>query len=138
MTYPHTVGTLTLFIPGVPSNTNRSGHFGSGKWQTVGERKKFRALTAEIAKEQAELQHWTPSNFTIISAYHCSPVKRRRDPLGLAERLKSIMDGLVDAEIIPDDDELHIQVNLRASIKADTAGIALVLRAMTHEEEGNE
>ena len=119
--------TLTLFIPGIPSNTNRSGHMGSGKWQPVRERAEFRTKTAEIAKAEAEHAGWQAFPYTIIVAHHVSPVRRRRDPLGLAERLKAIMDGLVDAGLIPDDDEDHIEVQLAHSIKSNPAGIRLTL-----------
>ena len=123
---------LLVFVPGIPSNTNKSGHFGSGKWQTVGERAKFRKLTKEIA-EQAIAESdppWVMPSYASITAVHCSPVRRRRDPLGLAERLKSIMDGLVDAHVIPDDDEEHIRVFLNHSIKSDIAGIQIVITAL--------
>jgi len=119
---------LELFIPGIPSNTNRSGHANSGKWQNIRERKHFRELARDIAEKTAMQAVWEPYDFSIISASHISPVDRRRDPLGLAERLKAPMDGLVDAGIIPDDDDKHIQVYLLPSRKGPKAGLYIHIR----------
>lgn len=118
---------LQLFIPGVPRNANASGHWGSGKWQAVKERAKFRSLAAEIARPLAEGRE--PWPLTRITARHVANQRRRRDPLGLAERLKGIVDGLVDANLIPDDDEKHIEIVLAPAIvdKAAHRGIQLTL-----------
>lgn len=118
---------LQLFIPGVPGNANARGQVGSARWKHLRERKHFRTLAAQIAREQAEAQGWITPEMTVITARHVSPVRRRRDPLGLAERLKGIVDGLADSEVIPDDDELHIQINLAPSVRGETAGIELIL-----------
>lgn len=119
--------TLDIYIPGVPQNANAKGHWASGKWKAVSERAKFRRLSAEIAATESDLHGWVPPTFTRITARHLSPVRRRRDPLGLAERLKGIIDGLVDAGVIPDDDETHIEIVLAPSAKAKEAGIHLRL-----------
>ena len=118
---------LEIYIPGVPQNANARGHWASGKWKSVSERAKFRKLAAQIAEEEKDLHGWEPPSFTRITARHLSPVRRRRDPLGLAERLKGIVDGLVDANVIPDDDENHIEIVLAPSVKAKEAGIHLLL-----------
>lgn len=116
---------IELFIPGVPQNANAKGHWGSGKWKAVTERAKFRKLAAAIAETYA--MNREPWAFTTITARHVSPVRRRRDPLGLAERLKGIVDGLVDAHLIEDDDEKHIAIVLAPSIKGVEPGIHLTL-----------
>lgn len=120
---------MILFIPGVPQNSNRPGQW--ARFAKAAENKKFRALAFEIAAGQAALDGWEPSDFTHISIRQVSPVKRRRDPLGLAERMKGIMDGIVDAAVLPDDDEDHIVVQLLPSIRGKEAGIQLVLERAT-------
>jgi len=119
--------SLVIFIPGVPSNANRRGQW--ARHRANAERQKFRRLAAHIG--EIEGADWTPLDFTYITARHVSPVRRRRDPLGLAERLKGIVDGLVDAGLLPDDDELHIEVRLARSIKGEHAGIQLTLEGET-------
>ena len=116
---------LNLFIPGVPQNSNASGQWARMKAAT--NRKHFRQLAAEIAGAEATRTGWSPPDFTMILARQISPVRRRRDPTGLAERLKGILDGLVDAGLIPDDDEDHIAITLNHSRKGPKAGIELTL-----------
>lgn len=125
------MSSIVLFIPGVPTNANASGHWASGKWTAVKERAKFRKLAAEIAGPLAEGRE--PWPFTRITARQIANQRRRRDPLGLAERLKGIVDGLVDANLIPDDDELHIEVVLAPAIvdKKAHRGIQLTLDLAT-------
>lgn len=114
---------LTLFIPGVPSNANHRGQW--ARHRANSERQRFRRRAAQIGETDGA--DWTPLDFTIITARHVSPVRRRRDPLGLAERLKGIVDGLVDAGLLPDDDEDHIEIHLAHSAKGTAAGIELTL-----------
>lgn len=118
---------IEIFIPGVPKNSNARGHANSGKWSAINDRKKFRTLAADVARPLAiDREPWP---FTRITARHVAHQKRRRDPLGLAERLKGIVDGLVDANLIPDDDELHIEIVLAPAIVDRKAhrGIQLIL-----------
>jgi len=115
----------TIFIPGTPKNANASRQW--ARFASAKDRKKFRTLSAEIADQCLIPNGWKPAAFTTIAARQVSPVKRRRDPLGLAERLKGIVDGLVDAGVIPDDDEEHIEVRLMRSVKGATPGIQLTI-----------
>lgn len=112
---------MIIFIPGIPKNSNASSQW--ARYAASRDRKTFRQRTAEIAA-QAD---WQQIPFTIVTARHVSPVKRRRDPTGLAERLKGILDGLVDAGLLPDDDEDHIEVVLARSIRGPQAGIQITL-----------
>jgi hypothetical protein len=52
-------------------------------------------------------------------------VNRVRDLLGLAERLKAPVDGLVDAGILAGDDEARLEVMLVPSIRGSEAGIVI-------------
>jgi hypothetical protein len=116
---------LNLFIPGVPKNSNARSQW--AKYAAAKDRKKFRTDSERIAKDALEGTPWYPHPFTQIVARQISPVMRRRDPTGLAERLKGILDGLVDAGVLDDDDEDHIGITLAHSRKGPTAGIELTL-----------
>ena len=119
---------LNLFIPGVPKNSNARSQW--ARYAANKDRQHFRSLTADIAKPIVEYVPWYPPEFTHIVARHISPVRRRRDPSGLAERLKGILDGLVDANVLVDDDEDHIQLTLARSRKGPVAGIEITLFAI--------
>lgn len=116
---------LNLFIPGTPKNANASGQW--ARFAKNRENQKFRKLAADIAKPIVEGIPWYPPTFTEIVVRQLSPVMRRRDPSGLAERLKGILDGLVDANVLIDDDEDHIRLVLAHSRKNKVAGISLTL-----------
>jgi hypothetical protein len=115
---------LHLFIPGIPKNSNASSQW--AKFAAAKDRKTFRSKAKALATESLP-PDWTPAEHSRITARHIYTVRRRRDPLGLAERLKGIMDGLVDAGVIPDDDENHITVILERSLRGDEAGIQLTI-----------
>ena len=115
--------TLRIFIPGVPRNANARGEAKYNRWDKA----KFRKKAKEIGNEIMAEDYWEPPAFTRITARQVSPVRRRRDPTGLAERLKGILDGLVDAKVLPDDDEDHISLHLAHSIIGKPAGIELFL-----------
>lgn len=119
--------SLTIFIPGVPSNSNRKGQW--ARHAASSERAKFRRRAAQAAEDHPQYDEWTTAEhpFTRVAARQVSPVRRRRDPLGLAERLKGIVDGLVDAGMMPDDDENHIEIHLNRSVKGPVAGIEITL-----------
>lgn len=114
-----------LFIPGIPKNSNAKSQW--ARFASARDRKLYRQRAAEAGRTLVEDHGWIPAGFTTITARHVSPVKRRRDPLGLAERCKGLMDGLVDAGLIPDDDEEHIAIRLARSIRGPIAGIQLTL-----------
>jgi hypothetical protein len=116
---------LSLFIPGVPKNANARNQW--ARYAANRDRQHFRKLTADIAKPIVEGVPWYPPEFTQIVVRHISPVRRRRDPTGLAERLKGILDGLVDANILIDDDEDHVGITLAHSRKGKEAGISLTI-----------
>lgn len=113
---------ITIFIPGVPRNANAGGQQKFNRWDKA----KFRAKAKKLAEEAVLPDGWPPE-FIRITAKQISPVRRRRDPTGLAERLKGILDGLVDGGLLIDDDEDHIEVLLAHSEKGTAAGIMLTL-----------
>lgn len=119
--------SVTLFIPGVPRNANASGDAKFNRWDKAKFRKKSASIAADFLDEHPE---WQPPAFTRITARQVARVRRRRDPTGLAERLKGILDGITDAGMIPDDDEDHIEVVLAHSIIGPEAGIELTFEAL--------
>jgi hypothetical protein len=123
-----------MFIPGTPSNSNKRRQW--ARFATARERKKFRAATAAIAAEYYE-PHGTFTGFVRITAKQISPVNRRRDPGGLAERLKPLLDGLVDSGILIDDDEDHIELRLAHSvtIPKHAPGIMLTLELIDDQDQ---
>lgn len=120
--------SLTLFVPGVPTNTNRGGHAARARWGEIKERADYREAWALAGRTYGK--RWRPADRTRLTARQVQ-IKRyinvRRDPLGLAERLKGPVDGLVDAGLIPDDDERHIEVVLAPAVVGDVAGIEITL-----------
>lgn len=120
---------ITIFIPGTPKNSNASGQW--ARMATAHDRKKFRIMAARMAAI-----HYEPygpfTTFVRVTAQQISPVNRRRDPGGLAERLKPLLDGLVDSGLLLDDSEDHIELVLAHSIvrKGEPAGIQLTLEPL--------
>lgn len=112
--------SLVIFIPGVPRNANARGEQKYNRWDKA----KFRKAAKKIG---SEITDWIAPEKCHITARQISPVRRRRDPTGLAERLKGILDGLVDAGVLIDDDEEHLELTLAHSIIGKIAGIELTL-----------
>ena len=118
---------LTLFIPGTPKNANAKGQW--ARHSANRDRQKFRKLAHDEAARHYE-PHGTFTDFVRITARQVSKVSRRRDPTGLAERLKGILDGIVDSNLLIDDDEDHIELVLAHSVKGPTAGIELTIESL--------
>ena len=118
---------IVIFVPGNPRSSNASGQW--ARMATAHDRRKFRTLTKKIAKEYSWPNGVPP--FVRVTARQISPVNRRRDPGGLAEKLKPLLDGLVDSGLLTDDNEDCIQLVLDRSevVKKATPGIVLTLEA---------
>jgi hypothetical protein len=116
------VRTLTLFVPGVPLNANARG-----EWNMIKDRAHYKQAWWIAGLEVR--RRWKQAEQTQVTARHIVTVRRRRDPTGLAERLKGPLDGLVAAGLLPDDDEDHITIVLARSVKGDVAGIEITLEA---------
>ena len=74
---------------------SKGGRIGKAK-----EAKKYRRLAKEQTEEQ-QVTGWEEATLT-VKFFH--KVKRRRDSLNFMAMLKSAIDGVVDAKLIPDDD----------------------------------
>lgn len=121
---------ITVFIPGTPKNSNASNQW--ARMATARDRKKFRTLTASIAGQLTWPEGVPP--FVRVRARQISTVNRRRDPGGLAERLKPLLDGLVDSGLLEDDNEDRIELVLERSEvrKGHPHGIELTLEPACH------
>lgn len=65
--------------------------------------------------------HWQPATV------------RRRDQLSIAPTLKPLVDGLIDALVLPDDDSEHAELSCRIEPVAKTAALWLVITAIEGE-----
>lgn len=67
--------------------------------------------------------HWQPNTV------------RRRDQLSIAPTLKPLVDGLIDALVLPDDDSEHAELSCRIEPVAKTAALWLVITAIEGEQQ---
>jgi hypothetical protein len=118
-----------LYVPGVPENANaRTGWVGAMR-----NRSRFRELTAKLAREEHEATPYPPKPFTLVTVRQTSNVRRKRDPGGVAEKVKPLLDGLVDAGWLPDDDEDHIELRIGRTVidKSRAPGMLVELEEST-------
>jgi hypothetical protein len=96
-------------------------------------RQHFRQLTAERAKESDEDVPYRPFAFTRVTVRQSAHTRRKRDPGGIAEKVKPLLDGLVDAGWLPDDDEDHIELNIGRTVidKSVEPGMIIELEEIT-------
>lgn len=116
--------TISLFVPGVPMNANDRG-----RWAIINDRAHFREEWGK-AGLVVKRKWGPPAERARIVAAHVYTVNRIRDPLGLAERLKAPVDGLVDAGLLAGDDEDHIEVLLSRSIRSTVAGLVIKIEEL--------
>ncbi len=55
---------------------------------------------------------------------------RKADQAGDAERLKPLLDGIVDAHVVPDDTYLHVEHGSVETVKSTRDGILLIVEAL--------
>lgn len=70
----------------------------AGAWHAITDRRTQFPASAGVLMQRARL--------TVLVGWQ--PLKRRRDRLNLAPTLKAILDGCVDAKVLPDDDDTHL------------------------------
>lgn len=91
-------------IDNIPPNLNETLNMAKRHWGAYYSQKK---KWGKLIKDYCELSNMqpieTPVNITIQNTYPC---KRRRDPDNII--MKFILDGIVEAGIIPDDTFEHI------------------------------
>jgi hypothetical protein len=67
--------------------------------------------------------HWQPAT------------RRRRDQLSIAPTLKPLVDGLIDALVLPDDDSEHAELSCRIEPVAAPAAMWLVVTDLSERNE---
>jgi hypothetical protein len=96
----------TFTLSGIPPNENANRRMGS-RFKLARVRKQWRddATTAALGARRPG-HPWDRADLTVIFRY---TTKRRRDPLGILEACKPLLDGAVDAGLITDDstDVIH-------------------------------
>lgn len=100
---------LEVDVPGIPPGPNRTRRM---HWAAIArERKDFRAwskLAALAALADSGRSDDFPIREAILEATFFVKTRRRRDPDNLIGSLKPLIDGLVDAGVLVDDDRLTI------------------------------
>jgi len=100
--------TVVIVLPLPPSILSPNSVCGSigGRMKRAAVTKKFRRLAMEAA-EREEIRTCPWSKATIQARFYHKQ-KRRRDDVNHLAMLKSAYDGLVDANLILDDDSEHL------------------------------
>lgn len=103
--------SLVIEVP-IPTNEIISANGREHRMKTAGKTKRLREMGAWHSATARHVQFPASAGYLMQQAsltvsVGWQPLKRRRDRLNLAPTLKAILDGCVDAKVIPDDD-LHI------------------------------
>ncbi|MBT0772320.1 hypothetical protein KIH74_25470 [Kineosporia sp. J2-2] len=101
-----TIYTLTIPVidPHALLNANHRMH-----WRRKAERTRFwRELAMYTTRAALQAGTVVPMERARIVAQFRFPTGHRRDVGNLAPTVKAIMDGLVDAGLLPDDDDKHL------------------------------
>lgn len=93
--------TLTFDPPAAWINANHRLHHQAKAKLT----KAWRAAACEAVNDGFNPVHYDRAHITVAYRF---PDNRRRDVQNLQPTSKAIVDGLVDANLIPDDDDAHI------------------------------
>lgn len=70
--------------------------------------KRWRTYAYARARNELVAGRWTPLERAHITITIDWPDQRRRDPANWSPTAKAIVDGLVDAGLLPDDDHRHV------------------------------
>jgi crossover junction endodeoxyribonuclease RusA len=107
--------TLRLVLPGIPPALNeyrRMHHM--AQYQSKQEWQEKACVAAWCSVGTPVSRSWGPpaerARITVTFVY---PDRRRRDPDNAAAGLKGILDGLVEAGIVKDDDFDHVELVVR-------------------------
>lgn len=93
-------------IPGAKTETLNANH--RLHWRVVRRRTAYwRQLTAVVVQASQGRPQPLPDRVRIVATISY-PDRRRRDVGNLAPTVKAIVDGLTDAGVLADDDDLHV------------------------------
>jgi len=112
--------TLTVSIPraGLLNANDRPGHWGVRYNRSL----TLRGLGWAIARGQAYGIRHERCTLTVTITY--PPLARRRDAANLAPTVKALLDGIVDAGLLPDDnDQVIIATTYQASADKGAPGV---------------
>ena len=111
-------------------NANERAHWASKAKRT----RYWRDRAAWIAK-RAGIPHMERAHITVT--VH-KTTNRRYDPANLAPTAKAIVDGLVDAGVLDDDDKTRvIGPDMRAGEKSDVRQLVVTIEPLTAPRTGN-
>ena len=102
-------GELILVLPVADAslllNANQRLHWAEERRRT----RYWRTLSATTARSAINRGSWAPLPAAAITCTLHWPYLRHRDPANWHPTAKAILDGLVDARLLPDDDDAHVQ-----------------------------
>lgn len=122
-------GTLTIVLPGIPPgpNTTVRRHHMANR----GVFNRWRDDTMMVAGEAMRQASWEPPVGPCrVTALFCYTDRRRRDPDNAAASLKPVMDGLVAAGVLVDDDFRHVSLTVDAMFGADARCVYVTVEVM--------
>lgn len=125
-----TQDSLLVLIDGHPPNPNSTvrKHYMANR--TVFDR--WKADTWAITRAAMDRAGWVaPVGRAHVAALFHYPDRRRRDPDNAAASLKPIMDGLVLAGALVDDDFAHVALTVDAEFGHSTRTILISISEMT-------
>jgi len=107
MSMPSEQVVVTLPLP--PRILSPNCPIGSfrGRMMRAAAAKKQKRLAREAAEDAMRGEHWECANY---KAMFFHKTKRRRDDVNHLAMLKSAIDGVIEAGLLPDDDREHLRV----------------------------
>lgn len=116
-----------VFVPVVPPkelNPNARVHYMTRATWTA----RYRALTYLYCQEEKEAHGWGTWNRAVLSLEFRYKTERRRDYGNAFAAAKALIDGIVDAGLVPDDDTKHLgigKIRMVTGVRDD--GVLIVL-----------
>lgn len=126
-------GRWELFFPGMPPNQNSRGH-----WATkAAEQKRYRTLAWLAAYMTAADAPIPPQPRIRVSAVVQRKALGTADQPGDVERLKPLIDGLVDAGVVPNDTYRYVVLGTVQEMHG-APGVRLIVEAIEPAPTGQE
>lgn len=123
-----------LRIPGIPPSQNELHrmHFHTESKA----RKEWKDTVYLLAVDAKNRSGWVaPSETVRVKALFLFPDQARRDPDNYTASLKPVLDGLVAAGVLDDDDFRHVALSVEAYYGQRVSEIHLSIEDMDHEYE---
>jgi hypothetical protein len=121
----HLPGGGQRFVVPIPEESLNGAN--ANKFVEARKRKRTRGLAFLIGRS-----YLAPiDGKALLRATFVYPVRRRRDEEGLRVKLKGLIDGLVDAGTLEDDDLEHLRVEVDVRIQPGTRALEITLEPAT-------